>query len=60
LAVEHHHLVAQMHEQVFITIERLIQGWQKRLLYVAALSDACASSSQELFDELLRRWSSLR
>ena len=31
LAVQHHHAVAQMHEQVFITIELLVQGWQKRL-----------------------------
>jgi hypothetical protein len=32
LAVEHHHSVAQMHEQVFITIVLLVQGRQKRLL----------------------------
>ena len=31
LPVEHHHAAAQMHEQVFITIELLVQGWQKRL-----------------------------
>jgi hypothetical protein len=29
LTVQHHYLVAQMHKQVFITIELLVQGWQK-------------------------------
>jgi hypothetical protein len=32
LAVEHHHSVAQMHEQVFITIELLVQGRKGRPL----------------------------
>jgi hypothetical protein len=32
LAVEHHHSVAQMHEQVFITIELLVQGRESRPL----------------------------
>ena len=29
LAIKYHHLLAQMHKQVFITIELLVQGWQK-------------------------------
>ena len=28
LTVQHHNLVAQMHKQVFITIELLVQGWK--------------------------------
>jgi hypothetical protein len=42
LAVEHHHSVAQMHEQVFITIELLVQGRGNRLL---AQNDAIVHSA---------------
>ena len=29
LAIQDHHLLAKMHKQVFITIELLVQRWQK-------------------------------